>query len=174
MFFLSPLYHRASLLINILIREPMARTVIHFSISHVFSVAGTTMPRLGCCRSHLNLLMRECVCTSDSDYPLSVFMSGVEGGDVCSDLKSMWVLSPLQQVALRHDGIFTHLLSISLKRWGIIGKVLQSVQTSFYSFILRQGMGHLWQWEKHIPAITSSFILVLHVWSIYQLVLYLY
>ncbi len=127
------MYHRASLLINILIREPMARTVVHFSISHAFSVAGTTMPRLDCWRSHLHL-MREYLRTSDSDYPLSVFPH------LCLELRvemfalisSMWALSPLQQVALRHDGIFTHFFSRSLLRGeGLLGKCFKVSKQAF-------------------------------------------
>lgn len=129
MFFLSPLYHRASLLINILIRERWHERSF---------ISQYRMPSVLRAPQCLDWAVEEPLASSDEGISahkwqwlpivsFSSFMSGVKGGDVSSYLKSMWVLSPLQQVALRHDGIFTHLLPVSLKRWGIDGKVLQRV-----------------------------------------------
>lgn len=132
-FFLSSLYHRTSLLINILIREPMARTIIlsQYRMSSMLRAPQCldwAVVEATCIFWWGNICAQATVithCQFHGYLRFSLpFMSRIKGWDAFSDIDSMWVLSPLQQVALRHDGISMHLLPISLKRWGIFGKVL--------------------------------------------------
>lgn len=160
MFFFSPLYHRTSLLINILIREPMARTFIYFTILHVFSVAGTTIPKLGCWRSHLDLLMSEYLRTSDSDYPLSVlrfFELRVEIFClILSPCGSFRLLNKWHSDMMVSSRTFSE---SSLRGEGSLAKCFKEALSKLSCVYFESKYGtFLTLGGKHIPAITSWFI----------------
>lgn len=124
-FFFPPLYHGTSLLINILIREQMTRNTSHFSILHAFNIAGTTMPRLVveedtcifCESTDWGIwpqVMFDCLLSGSwvpefSSHLCMKFWEVEMFATISSCWDNMWVLSPLQQVVLRLDGISPNL-----------------------------------------------------------------
>lgn len=123
--FFSQLYHGTSLLINILIREQMTQNISHFSILHAFNIAGTTMPRLVveedtcifCESTDWGIwpqVMFDCLLSGSwvpefSSHLCMKFWEVEMFATISSCWDSMWVLSPLQQVVLRLDGISPNL-----------------------------------------------------------------
>ncbi len=175
--FFSPMYHRASLLINILIREPMATNCRSFLNIACLQCCGHHNARLDCWRSHLQSLRN--ICAQWQWLPIVQFFPliyvWIKGGDVCSDL-IMWASFTLCNKW--HSDMMVSSPHFSLDRLlrgeGLLGKWLQSVQQLlFIYFEARYGLFRDIMVKKHIPAITSFIHFGSPCLSVYQLVLYL-